>query len=53
MEILRTSISLWQAEQPGFSRQAAWENMQTVLLEMGLLSQPLDLAGAFSNEFLP
>jgi hypothetical protein len=31
----------------------AWGNMQTVLLEMGLLSTPLALDQAFTNEFLP
>lgn len=52
-EILDTSIEFWVAEDPGFSRPEAWENMQEVLLEMGLLADPLDLAQAYSNEFLP
>jgi NitT/TauT family transport system substrate-binding protein len=37
----------------GYSDPKAWDNMQAVLLDMGLLSQPLDLSKAFSNEFIP
>ncbi len=52
-EKLALSISEWQKDPPGYSDAKAWENMQTVLLDMGLLKQPLDLSKAFSNEFLP
>ncbi|HSF82125.1 MAG TPA: ABC transporter substrate-binding protein [Anaerolineales bacterium] len=51
-EILATSISFWQSENPGYSDPAAWENMQAVLLEMGLLSEELDLSQAYTNEFV-
>jgi NitT/TauT family transport system substrate-binding protein len=51
-EVLATSIGFWKSEPPGFSERSAWENMQKVLLEMGLLSQPLELDKAFSNEFI-
>jgi NitT/TauT family transport system substrate-binding protein len=50
-EILAESIEFWRAEQPGHSDPQAWENMQTVLLEMGLLSEPLELDQAYTNEF--
>jgi NitT/TauT family transport system substrate-binding protein len=50
---LATSIELWKANQLGFSQPKAWESMQTVLLDMGLLTRPLDVSKAFSNEFLP
>jgi NitT/TauT family transport system substrate-binding protein len=50
---LATSIELWKAGRLGESQPEAWESMQTVLLEMGLLTQPLDLGKAFTNEFLP
>ena len=52
-EILAESIKLWQTDQPGYSDPLGWENMQTVLMDMNLLSQPLDLDQAFSNDFLP
>jgi NitT/TauT family transport system substrate-binding protein len=52
-QVLGTSIELWRTSTPGFSDPAAWENMQKILLEMGLYSQPVDLSKAFTNEFLP
>jgi NitT/TauT family transport system substrate-binding protein len=52
-EILAESIKLWQVDQPGYSDPVGWENMQTVLLDMGLLTQPLDLEQAFTNDLLP
>ena len=52
-QILATSIGLWKADRLGYSDPQAWENMQTLLLNMGLLTQPLDLSKAFTNEFLP
>ena len=52
-QVLSTSIDLWKADQLGKSNPAAWENMQSVLLEMGLLTTPLDLSKAFTNQFLP
>jgi NitT/TauT family transport system substrate-binding protein len=51
--ILDASIEFWLAERPGYSDPVAWANMQDVLLTMGLLGQPLDLARAFTNEYLP
>jgi NitT/TauT family transport system substrate-binding protein len=50
---LATSIELWKADRLGYSQLKAWESMQTVLLDMGLLSQPQDLSKAFTNDFLP
>ena len=52
-QVLITSIEQWQAERPGYSDPQAWENMQDVLLEMGLIAEELDLARAFTNEFIP
>lgn len=52
-QVLATSIELWKTDQPGYSSPQAWENMQKVLLDMGLLKQPLDLTAAYSNNFLP
>ncbi len=52
-EILAESIKLWQTERPGYSNPAGWENMQAVLLEMGLMETSLNLEEAFTNDFLP
>jgi NitT/TauT family transport system substrate-binding protein len=51
-EVLATSISYWAAETPGLSDPAAWENMQNVLLQMGLLTESLDLSKAYTNDFV-
>jgi NitT/TauT family transport system substrate-binding protein len=52
-QVLALSIELWETDAPGLSSPAAWENMQSVLLGMDLLSQPLDLDAAYTNDFLP
>jgi len=52
-QVLTTSIEQWQATRPGYSDPQAWENMQIVLLDMGLLTEKMDLAKAFTNEFIP
>ena len=52
-QVLATSIDLWKADRLGESNPTAWENMQTVLLDMGLMTEPLDLSKAYTNEFLP
>lgn len=52
-EVLARSMDLWKAEQLGFSDAQAWQNMQETLLKMGLLTAPLDLNAAFTNEFVP
>lgn len=52
-EILAASAQFWQAERPGFSDPKAWQNMQDLLLDMGLIDQPLDLEKAFTNEYIP
>ncbi len=52
-KVLATSIKQWKAERLGFSDPQAWENMQSVLLEMGLISEKMDLSKAFTNEFIP
>jgi len=52
-QVLATTIELWKADRLGYSDPKAWENMQAVLLDMGLLTQSLDLSKAFTNEFVP
>jgi len=51
--VLAESIKLWETDpQPG-TQQERWENMQQVLLQLGLMSQPIDVKGAYSDAFLP
>jgi NitT/TauT family transport system substrate-binding protein len=52
-DVLAASLEFWRAERTGFSEPAAWENMQQVLLGMGMLSAPLDLSRAYTNDYLP
>ena len=53
IDVLTATLPLWQTSRLGYSDPQAWDNMQTVLLGMGLLSKPLDLTKAFSNTYLP
>jgi NitT/TauT family transport system substrate-binding protein len=51
--VLATSIEQWRAERLGYSDPQAWENMRNILLEMGLITEKIDLDKAFTNEFVP
>jgi NitT/TauT family transport system substrate-binding protein len=51
-QILASSIEFWKAETLGLSNPDAWLNMQEVLLDMGMLDEPLDLKEAYTNEFV-
>lgn len=53
MQVLLSSAELWRADRLGFSDPIAWENMQRVLLKMGLLKSELDLNAAYDNRFIP
>jgi NitT/TauT family transport system substrate-binding protein len=52
-QVLVESIKFWVADRLGFSEPEAWENIQSVLLDMGLLETALDINEAYSNEFIP
>jgi NitT/TauT family transport system substrate-binding protein len=52
-EVLSSSISLWKTDKMGYSQEPAWENMQTVLMNIKLLTAKQDLSKAYSNDFLP
>ncbi len=51
-QVLLASMEYWKSATPGLSDPKAWENMQEVLLEMGLLETPLDLSKAYTNQFV-
>jgi NitT/TauT family transport system substrate-binding protein len=51
-EVLNISQAFWQTDPIGYIDPSAWENMQTVLLDIGLLAEPLDLAQAITNNFI-
>ena len=52
-QVLEASIPMFDISQNGVTQLSAWQNMQDVLLEMGLLTQPLVLEDAFTNQFIP
>jgi NitT/TauT family transport system substrate-binding protein len=51
-QVLASSIEFWQVSPLGQSDPEAWENMESVLLDMGLLERSLDTSQAYTNEFL-
>lgn len=50
-EVLKASLELYQTDPYGYSQPEAWENMQKVLLQMGLMKKEIDLEEAYTNEF--
>src|SRR5215217_6330381 len=52
-QVLETSVEQWKTQHLGYSDPQAWENMQNVLLDMGLITEKMDLNKAFTNEFIP
>ena len=44
---------MWKADRLGYADLHGWETTQNVLLDMGLLTAPLDLNQAYTNEFVP
>ncbi len=51
-DILLETIKFWKTKNTGVSDLEAWQNMQKVLLDMGLLTQELDLSKAYTNDFI-
>jgi NitT/TauT family transport system substrate-binding protein len=51
-QVLDASMKLWQGSPLGRSDAKAWENMQSILLKMGLIKQSMDLSKAYTNEFV-
>lgn len=52
-QVLETSIKQWKTERLGYSDPQAWQNMQAILLDMGFITEEMDLNKAFTNEFIP
>ena len=53
MQVLLASIDEWKTTNLGYSDPKAWQNMQTILLKMSLITQPMDLSNVFTNNYLP
>ena len=51
-QVLAASIAFWENDVLGQTDRDAWENMQAVLMEMGMIQEALDLDKAFSNDFV-
>lgn len=51
--VLENSIEFWKADQLGHSDEVSWVAMENTLLGMGLLTDPVDVKSAFTNDFLP
>lgn len=52
-QVLAASIEMWKADRLGYADPAGWEATHAILLDMGLLTAPLDLKQSFTNEFVP
>lgn len=52
-EILLHTITLWDADILGWSDVSSWEATQEVLVLMGFIEGPIDLAAAYTNDLLP
>jgi NitT/TauT family transport system substrate-binding protein len=52
-QVLLTTITLWDADRLGYADAESWAETQDVLLNMGYISEPVDVSEAFTNQFLP
>ncbi len=53
LEVLWSTVDLWDADRPGLATTDSWETTQDVLLSMGFVPEPTDSSLAWTNEFLP
>jgi len=51
-EVLALSIDYWKADVLGYGQQSSWENLQELLLDMDLITEPQDLNEAYTNQFV-
>lgn len=52
-KVLLSSIDMWDADQLGYTEPESWQLTEDTLMNMGLLTEPTDLTGAYTNDFLP
>jgi NitT/TauT family transport system substrate-binding protein len=53
MDVLKSSIDLWQTPQWGYSDPKAWDLTLSTLKAMGQITTDVDLTKVYSNAFLP
>ena len=52
MAVLKATLPYWQADQPGHSDTATWEQSQQVMRDAGLLEETIPVDTLFTNDFL-
>ena len=53
-QVLFNSLDLWKSDTLGLTNPAAWEDTQTLLIDIGFMDEPLDdLTAAYDMSFLP
>lgn len=52
-QVLEASMRFWDSGPLGVSEPEAWENMDRVLFEMGLVQARQDVNQAYTNDYLP
>ncbi len=52
-KVLLATMDLWKADRLGYADPAAWENMYQTLLSTKLLTAPVDVKKAYTNDFVP
>jgi len=52
-QVLQATLAMWKTDHVGYAKAEAWEMMQATLLEAKLLTAPLDLSKAYTNDFVP
>jgi NitT/TauT family transport system substrate-binding protein len=52
-QVLEASMRFWDSGPLGVSEAEAWENMERVLRETGLIQTPQEVDRAYTNDYLP
>lgn len=52
-DVLLNTIDLWDADRLGLTDEDSWEQTQSILIQMGALTETVSLEDAFTNAFLP